>query len=128
MLDDGIRLCDLDVDGVWDFLVVGHVDFLNMWDWHWHLLDDGQSLLLMMMVMWLFVMDFVAEIVALVAVAVGAEVMIEQSTLVLLFAWLSSLDGLLLLLLSLLLCGDAKKHQHGNAEEHLKLAQWKILN
>lgn len=136
MLDDWVRFWDVDVDGVFDFLDVGNVDGFVVGNGHWNLLDDGQSLLLMVMVvglfvmvmMGLFVMNLVAEVVALVTVAVGAEVMtaevmIEQAALVLLFALLSlSLDWLLLLLLSLLLCGDAKEHQHGNAEEHLELA------
>jgi hypothetical protein len=118
VLDDWIRLWDLDMIRDMDLFDMRHVDFLNVGNWVGNLLDDGHSLLLMMMVvrllmmiMRLFVMsDFVSEIMAAVAVAVGtevmaSEVMIEQASLVLLFAR-SRFDGLLLFL-SLLLRGNA---------------------
>jgi hypothetical protein len=115
----------MDMHGHFDFLDVGNVDGFVLWHWDWDFLDDSQSLLLMvmmmglfmvivglfMMVCWLLVVnDFVmTEILVLVAVAateaVTTEVMIEETTFVLLFARFS-LDGLLFFL-CLLFSGNA---------------------
>ena len=117
MFDDWIRFWNFHVDWDVNFLVMGNVDFFVVWHWDWNLLDDGQSLFLMMMVVWLVMSDFMmSEVLAAVAVTtevmstevMTTEIMIVQASLVLLFARFS-LNGLLLIL-SLFLRGNAQKH------------------
>lgn len=117
MLDDWIRLWDIDVIWDVDFFVVWNMNLFDMGNSIRNFLDDSQNLLFVMMELGLMVRDFVMVTIILAAVAVATskimttevmttEIMIVQASLVLLFARFS-FDDWLLFVLSLFLRGNA---------------------
>lgn len=116
MLDNRVWLWHLDVVRNVNFLDVRHMDLFHVGNVHWDVLVDRHSFFVVsVVVLGLVLRDFVSEIVAAVAL-VTTEVMsatevvaaeVDQAALVLLLGGLFSLDGLLLLVLCLLLRGNA---------------------
>ena len=120
MLHDWVWFWNMNVNGHSNFFVLWDMDGFVMGHWNWDFLDDSQSLFLMVMVMGLFVMVLwffivadlvVTEVLMLIAVAASevmtTKVMIEQTTLVLLFARFSFSYDWLLFFFSLFFSGNA---------------------
>lgn len=113
MLDNRVWLWHLDVVGNMHFLDMRHMDLFDVGNVHWDVLVDRHSFFVVsVVVLGLVLRDFVSEIVAAVALVttevMAAEVVaaeVDQAALVLLLGF--SLDGLLLLVLCLLLRGNA---------------------